>query len=671
MRQFLILAIFIAFLTATGFAQPPQWPDGYPSVDQYGGLTALPANDGQSGWRLHKYGNRWLFVDPDGNGVFVFGVWALTCCSGWEMAKYGNDATWATQTDKRLQRWGFNSLWDHTYGNVLPWGTSTVKMNASYLMDGANYPARNVWSYCSQGAKLVSEGINPTYYWGYLSASTDPYDPCFTTWNNAAFAPATRISEIDTVMASNYTIGWSSGESDYMWGFGAGPDFTTVPPGHDVVHLIWLVLAASPTQSIGYVNYGATLMVYPDNVFYAKATFKTFLQGRYANIAGLNTAWASSYTTWDTSGAKYTSESLCAGQWNGSKTSCTQTLAHSNVISGLSVAVKINSTVVGGDNRTGGLRGTNISTSSTINYSNGNVVLTFTTAPPNGSDVNVDYCVNCWGPGTGFDDEDGRHSWMGDFVNLAGETTTMKTDLNDFMLQYASKFFSVQRTALKTYFPTKLYLGPNMIGSWGTPPRREILQAAGAYIDALQTQIGTGVSDDQDRLDFIGQYYGDHPITIWMGFPANPDSACCGTGGWCTNPDTFLASNTQVQRGVNYNSSYSWLANTAVGSGVPGGAANSYLVNGIKWWAWTDSTSEQANWGLVSYTKGNPYDGVESVTGSVTDPWGYQSGYEDANYGNFMGPGTNTAIGTNVAIMQMLAGGGPPAIPTMPSKRVP
>lgn len=570
----------MAFATFKGIVGPPpppppppvpQWPVGYPSMDQFGGMTNLPANDGLSGWRFHKYVNRTLLVDPAGNGFFSFGVWNVANTGTWENQKYGSDSIWGQNTVKRLQSWGFNTLWDHTYNSVRPDTSNPNKMVASWFQDGASYPARNVFNYCLQGAKLISNGINQSFYTGYLAPMTDPYDPCFTTWHNKYFAPATAQADLVNAMANQYITGWSSAESDFMWCFGPGPDFATVPPGHDVAHCSWLVLATAPTQASGVVN-GVT-MPYADQTVYGKAAFVTFLQGRYATIGALNTAWASTYTTFGTAGG--------------------------------------------------------------------------------------------WGVGTGLLDEDGRHVWMGSFANLAGETPTMKTDLNAFMFQYASKFFSVQRTALKTNYPNKIYFGPNILGGWGTPPQIQIIQAAALYLDAIQTNIGTGAVDDQARLDFLMQYLGDKPVLQWMGFPANADSAICGSLNTCTNPPTYLTAPTQVARGVNYNSIYNFFANYTVGPAVPGGAANQKPIVAVRWWAWQDSTGEKTNWGLVTFDKGNAYNGVESVTGAVIDQQGFPAGGEAKNYGNFIGPGTNTVINTNTVIMSALAGVPIPANPVL------
>jgi len=345
---------------------------------------------------------------------------------------------------------------------------------------------------------------------------------------------------------SPWTMGFSLGESDYMWGFGAGSttDFATVPPGHNSPHLGWIVLITSPTQT----SNSAWNATYTDTTVYAKQALQNFLQTRYGTIAALNTAWGSSYTAFGSAGG--------------------------------------------------------------------------------------------WGTGTGLLDEDGRHTWVGNWDTLAGETAAMQTDLNDFLFQYASQWFKTQHDAVKAVYPNMLYLGPNVVGSWGTPPRKQILQAAGLYIDVLMTSLGSLATDDQARLDYTMQYLGDKPIASWTGFPANPDSSL-----WrYANPATYLASSTQAQRGQSYSQLLNWFWNATVTSTVPTvGGTKPYI--GVRWWGFQDAWAEKTNWGLVSL-RDNAYDGKEAtvsggkpgVTGSAQckDPWGYPCGAEERDYGDFI-----------------------------------
>jgi hypothetical protein len=255
-----------------------------------------------------------------------------------------------------------------------------------------------------------------------------------------------------------------------------------------------------------------------------------------------------------------------------------------------------------------------------------------------------------WGPGTGLLDEDGRHSWIPDWDTLAGATPAMKQDLDDFLQLYAEKFFQVQSTALKSRYPWMMYFGPNVMGAWGTPPRRQILQAAGQYIDVLMTSVGQNSPDDQQRLDWLMEYYGDHPIASWLGILANPDSPWSAYGqDW----KSALTANTQVGRAQLYDGVANWYANATVSASIPVvGGTKPYV--GLRWWAYADSGGEQANWGLTTGLD-NAYDGIEARTGiQPCSPevvkTGFNCGGEAGNYGDFI----NRAKNTNLAIIQAL-----------------
>src|SRR5262245_20108675 len=48
------------------------------AVDQYGGYTVMPSPRGGTGFfRVEKFGNRWMFVTPEGHALWMAGVYAL------------------------------------------------------------------------------------------------------------------------------------------------------------------------------------------------------------------------------------------------------------------------------------------------------------------------------------------------------------------------------------------------------------------------------------------------------------------------------------------------------------------------------------------------------------------------------------------------------------------
>ena len=66
-----------------------------------------------------------------------------------------------------------------------------------------------------------------------------------------------------------------------------------------------------------------------------------------------------------------------------------------------------------------------------------------------------------------------------------------------------------------------------------------------------------------------------------------------------------------------------------------------YFV-GLEFWCWWDNNwvhsnyREVENYGLVT-PRGNAYDGVQAVSRTTTDQYGFPAGGEVTNYGNFLG----------------------------------
>ena len=262
-----------------------------------------------------------------------------------------------------------------------------------------------------------------------------------------------------------------------------------------------------------------------------------------------------------------------------------------------------------------------------------------------------------WGTGTGLLDEDGgcpaAHGgacWVpSDPYALQGATAAMRQDLDDFLLFYAQHYFATIKAALASAAPGVMYFGPTSIGTWGTPPRRQILQAAGASLDALMVASlppdCANCTDIQQRLDFVSQYGGDKPWISWEGYQAKADSEMAA------NASSADELQTQEARGQLYAKRLQQLAAAADSSGVQ------HLV-GLKWWAMYDSRGEGANWGLLTL-RDDPYDGVASTAAAGKDQWGYPTGClpvfgcEPAHYGDFL----DSVARANLALIQQLAAG--------------
>jgi hypothetical protein len=222
--------------------------------------------------------------------------------------------------------------------------------------------------------------------------------------------------------------------------------------------------------------------------------------------------------------------------------------------------------------------------------------------------------------GTGLLDEDGSSPWLGETDGtLKGAGSAVRADMDSFLLKYWRKYFQITRSRFKQYSPKQLLISP-ALNSHGGITRREILQAASEYCDVLA--IGAA---DQSILDLSARYTGDRPYIFSQVIrSANPDSAL-----W-RYPNPFGQSSvTQTDRGTYYASMVKFASTATVSSN----GAKPFV--GFTFWAFTDSWGEKANWGLVTLLD-NAYDGIEAAPDCGIDPWGFPTGGEERNYGNFL-----------------------------------
>ena len=248
-----------------------------------------------------------------------------------------------------------------------------------------------------------------------------------------------------------------------------------------------------------------------------------------------------------------------------------------------------------------------------------------------------------WGVGTGWLDEDGRHTaWLGPRVGtLVGATPGVTKDLDDFLYEIAHQYFSIVTAAGREIAPDQLMWGPASLNGWGGLTRKPILQAAAVSFDVLNAQIGS-----QAVVDKTVAYLGDKPVVSWEGYAANSDS------GMYAYPDLPPADSLtyqytfpdQAARATNYAARMALLLTAKT-------------VVGLKFWSWQDKWGEKLNWGLTTL-KGNAYDGVEARIAVGTDPWGYATGGEDRDYGDFL-TGVVTANATVAAVIGSSANGTP------------
>jgi hypothetical protein len=67
----------------------------------------------------------------------------------------------------------------------------------------------------------------------------------------------------------------------------------------------------------------------------------------------------------------------------------------------------------------------------------------------------------------------------------------------------------------------------------------------------------------------------------------------------------------------------------------------------------------EGNWGLTSLFD-NAYDGKEARVARGKDPWGYPTGGEEKDYGNFVGPVTAANRAVQIGLRNAAAAADPP-----------
>jgi hypothetical protein len=193
---------------------------------------------------------------------------------------------------------------------------------------------------------------------------------------------------------------------------------------------------------------------------------------------------------------------------------------------------------------------------------------------------------------------------------------------------------SVAVKAVRSYDRNHLIFAPSALGGVGDVGiRPQVLQAlADAGVDALA--IGYDPRSPQN-VNIITQAYNltGKPTITWYGVTANKDSY------WYNSPSDGPDYPTQETRGLHYNSDLSVLYNARSTNG-------DHPILGIDFWSLTDSgPGEPTNWGLIS-DRDNAYDGKAAIIAPGKDQWGFATGGEDRNYGNFLDEVTLTNLNT-------------------------
>jgi hypothetical protein len=517
-------------------------------LDHFGGVISPGVKVSATGhWHTAKLGNRWVLVTPEGHPFWMIGVWDVTGDGHKDergstydqrtRGKFGSsEALRWLQANRRLRSWGFNTIGPYSYRMLLP-------TDSEPEWRGTEQPVKMsfVWIAHQPAITGRKEGIYKNLYAGLDTSLAalgdqdsanfpDVFDPAWERNTRQLFA---ADHDLAALAQSPYFVGVFGDDSDFLSGFGPGPEFTSQPPDKTHVHLGYLALITAPTQAKAKES-----GKYADTQVYTKARLHDFLRQKYGSVEALNAAWGSSYTTLESDGG--------------------------------------------------------------------------------------------WPKGSGLLDENGRaaHHWLGSgdpaLPQSGGANQNMVRDLDEFLYLIAHKLFSTEREALRVVAPQALFFGPTTIGGWWAPARAPIYRAARESLDVIS--VSTDASNEQ--IEFIEAAAGDTPLMTWEGVTANADSSQWRHAKRMQGASWFT--DTQAVRAAHYRNDMERLFNAQSASGT-------HPFVGQLWWAWTDSVPEERNWGVVSLMD-NAYDGFEAGKTLGTDAWGYPTGGEERNYGDFLGP---------------------------------
>ncbi|HXM20956.1 MAG TPA: hypothetical protein VN948_06800 [Terriglobales bacterium] len=361
MRYPALLALIFASLLA-----------GAQSYDKYGGLSTNACKNNNGRWHFEKRDSRWWACTPQGHEMFIVTLAGVfhqgdacdrsTCAHSDTIAKakYGDPANWAGKQLARMKAWGFNAIGSFSAGPA--YAAANNRVPQIYTLQVGVYAANNLWKFAAHPSKDMMFGLNQLYSnrGGWRAAVIDFFDPAFPQYAHAFFhAPS------QSFITNSYVIGIFADDTDWFFGMGAGPDFPTEPPGHTNTDIAYTVLTTSPLQTFNSSPASRnTPQLYSDNRVFSKVamdappatcavttpcSLRDYLYKHYkGDIAALNSAWGSTYTTFDSSGTNRT-ETVCAGtSWDGKLDHCSAILSYTN-ISPLSVRVKIDGVLHGGD----------------------------------------------------------------------------------------------------------------------------------------------------------------------------------------------------------------------------------------------------------------------------------------------------------------------------------
>ncbi len=556
-------------------------------LDKYGGVADSPCVGGR---RPQFYvekdsGGRWSFCTPAGNRFFMLGVYTVgrygSSYQSAVQAKYRSSDAWRRQTVLRLKSWGFNTLSIYWPPEVTPiaWGDGSANPEKMPFLHIFRMAGRAYLNRDGVGSRPVKSLVN-------MSCTNPPaphlscnhaLNPGGNAWD--VYDPAFAVYATNMAKTTHQSQGAYQADFPTSWGTGKQWVIGFVPDDSDNLTGLSGPGPEYPGRN-GVVHY---------HVGHLVATAAP-VQTNNRNFAALGCVPAGACNPY-------------------ADTEVYSKLAWKDYL------IRKYGTVAA------------------LNAAWGSDYTTF--------NVDKGYPRRLTGS-KGLLDEDGSGGWLGtDLLRQTGANPNVVADLNAFLEQYAEKYYQTVAAAIRAANPGMLVFSNAPMNSNAGMTRREVLRAAGRWLDVLEVQ------HDPTRPVIARETFKEtgRPMVTWTGFSANADSPFAGQ----PPAETYLDYPTQGARGSAYSDEMSSKFSLQAYDG-------SFPYIGENYWNWSEKMVDRTNFALVSF-KDNAYDGKEAIIAPGKDPWGYFTGGEKKNYGDFV-----TAVKTaHLAVYgELLKGSAPP-----------
>ena len=257
-------------------------------LDQYGGLSAapIPGCNPTGFFQLLKVSGRWLFATPSCNSFYQLAVYDadLGYVSKQGAAKYGGDwSLWATHSLNRMESYGFNSLdiYASTYTLPIPTtsGPGATPPMPFYVFWRSGNDVVIHWSDLglSNPVGNICAGQGQNGFHGYCGYTLDVFDPGWTQGN---------VAELTVQVTGKNNPIFPQGFANSPWVIGITLSDTD------------MVFALKGNGNGGYPHPAQLAATGPASL-YTKQAWVSYLKGKYGTIGSLNTAWGSSYGSWN------------------------------------------------------------------------------------------------------------------------------------------------------------------------------------------------------------------------------------------------------------------------------------------------------------------------------------------------------------------------------------